>query len=268
MGEALPNLLNYTTPANIARWMPVPVREEAILEYLYQKNMYPGSVPVTEEETFLEFAIVREVLRTAMKGARRRFPAEAQVAHPGVLPWFEPIIASGSVLTQSPARGLALLALLDALEPTGISTLVLDQNNLVPALGAAAEINPVLAVQVMETDALLNLGTVIAPVGYARQGTVVLRVKLEQETGQEKIIDVRQGTLERIPIPMGRAVHLHLLPFHRMDIGMGGPGRGGRLKVVGGALGVIIDARGRPLLFAKKGTRQQEKMRKWLQTVF
>jgi hypothetical protein len=48
---------------------------------------------------------------------------------------------------------------------------------------------------------------------------------------------------------------------------MGAPGRGGTLRVSGGALGLIIDARGRPLLFSEDLNRRKDLYRKWLWTL-
>jgi hypothetical protein len=264
MGSVLPNLLNYTSLSNISRWLWTPVPESDLRAYIHHKSIYPASLPVTEEELSIEQALAREILRTALKGARKSFPVEAARARPELMPWFEPIIASGSVLTNAPSRGQSLLMLLDALEPTGITTLVLDQHNLLPGLGAAAEFNPLLSVQAFETGALLNLGTIIAPVGKARRGTTILRVKITFESGEEKKIDIKQGSLEVIPLPPGKSANLHLRPLHRYDIGMGGPGRGGGLSVKGGELGVVVDARGRPLQLPGNRNQQQELIRSWL----
>jgi hypothetical protein len=66
-------------------------------------------------------------------------------------------------------------------------------------------------------------------------------------TGEERKIDVKQGMLTTIPLEIGQRAELHLQPLLRYDVGLGGPGRGGTLKVVGGMMGVVIDARGRPL---------------------
>ena len=61
-------------------------------------------------------------------------------------------------------------------------------------------------------------------------------------------MDVHQGDLEVIPISPGKSALLQLQPFHRYDIGMGGAGRGGSVRITGSALGIVIDARGRPLI--------------------
>jgi hypothetical protein len=67
-----------------------------------------------------------------------------------------------------------------------------------------------------------------------------------------------------LPTHQGEKVTLHLRPLHGFDVGMGGPGRSGRVSAVGGAMGVIIDARGRPLQFSQDPERNQKRNRKWL----
>jgi hypothetical protein len=94
-------------------------------------------------------------------------------------------VACGSVLSNAPTYAQTLLTLLDALQPTGVTTLVLDQNNLSAALGAAAGINPVLAVQVLESSTFLSLATVISPVTSARPGTPILRLRVTYNQGMK-----------------------------------------------------------------------------------
>jgi hypothetical protein len=142
----------------------------------------------------------------------------------------------------------------------------LDQNNLVSALGAAAESNPLLAVQVLGSNTMLNLGTVITPVGKTRPGTPVLRVRITYENGRENSVDVKYGSLDVLPLNLGEAATLRLQPLHRFDVGMG-PGRGGRLQVLGGVTGIVIDARGRPITLHADPVRQREIFKKWLWTL-
>jgi hypothetical protein len=42
-----------------------------------------------------------------------------------------------------------------------------------------------------------------------------------------------------------------------------GPGRGKTFEVTGGAVGVIIDARGRPLVFPKAPDQRIEALQQW-----
>ncbi|MBN1669270.1 MAG: glutamate mutase L [Anaerolineales bacterium] len=238
-----------------------------IQDYIQNKAAYPASLPASAEELDLELALARQILKTGIQRLSPRLPQDAKGSAAGLLPWFEPIVASGSVLTQTPTYGHALLTLLDGLQPTGITPIGLDANRLAASLGAAAEVNPMLAVQVLDSDTFVNLGTVISLTGSARLGTPVLRVRVVQDDGEERKLEVKYGSLEVIPVPAGKTANLRLQPLHRFDIGMGSPGRGGRLQVIGGKLGIVIDARGRPLNFHPDPDRRRELAKKWLWTL-
>ena len=69
-----------------------------------------------------------------------------------------------------------------------------------------------------------------------------------------------------IPVDPGEKVSLHLRPLHRFDIGMGGPGKAGKVSAIGGALGVIIDARGRPLQFSLDQEKNRKRNETWKKT--
>jgi hypothetical protein len=197
-----------------------------------------------------------------------RFPGNAARPRADLLPWFEPVIASGSVLTNAPSRAQSLLMLLDGLELTGITTVVLDQFNLIPALGAASELNPLMTVQVIDSGALVNLATVIAPISSARPGTPVLRLRMTYESGEEKKLEIEQGSLEKISLHPGEEVKLSLQPLNRVDIGMGRPGLGGGLTLKkAGELGIVIDARGRPLQLPADASRRHELFKQWLKVL-
>jgi len=231
------------------------------------KSTYPASLPVTEVEINIEHALARFVMRIAVRSTLDIMLGQVGQQGDALLPWMEPLIASGSVLSKAPTLGHCALMLLDGVQPTGVTPLLLDPHHLVPGLGAAAAVNSLLAIQILDSNSLMHLGTVISPVGSARPGTPILRIKVTYENGQETTFDIKYGTLEVLPIPHGKSVRLHLQPLHNFDIGMGAPGRGGTLRqVAGGALGVIIDARGRPYLPPSDMKRRQELYRKWLWT--
>jgi hypothetical protein len=244
----------------------VDVSEGDLRNYIYNKAHYPGSLPATPEEMGIETAIARQALLSASHQFIKNFGLGGAERSP-LLPGFEPIVATGGVLTGQPNLAQTALLLLDGLQPTGVTAFVLDQNGILPALGAAAAVNPLLVVQVIESNALLHLGTVITPVGHVRPGSPVLRVKMAYESGHETQLDVKQGSLEVLALPAGQTARLQIQPLHRADVGMGAAGRGGRLKVMGGALGVIIDARGRPLNLPDDRARRQELYKKWLWTL-
>ena len=267
LGSGLIDLFEYMPPKQILRWLPVDIAEDRLREYLVNKSLYPSSLPATQEEMAIEQALARQMMQSAIKSTIKEAQGRAKSAAESLLPWFEPIVATGSVLSQTSNLAHCTLMLLDGLQPTGVTTLVLDQNQIAAALGAAAAINPHMVIQVLDSNSFLHLGTVISPVGNSRTGTPILRVKITYASGHESSIEVKQGSMEVLPLPYGQSARLHLHPLHRYDVGMGAPGRGGGLRVIGGALGVIIDARGRPLVLPENRSVYQELQKKWLWTL-
>jgi hypothetical protein len=266
LGESLSGLPHFTSLEDIQRWIPLDIPADTVRDYLYQKSLYPTTLPAMVEDLAIEQALARQTLHLAIKNAARDFPAAAARPAPDLLPYFEPILAGGSAVTHAPTLGQSLLILLDAIQPVGITTIILDQNNLLPALGAAASRSSILPIQVLESGAFLGLATVVTPVSAAKPGTPVLRVWLTYQNGNQSQLEVKQGALEIMPLASGQSGRLHFEPVHHADIGFG-PGRPGDLTVSGTMLGVVIDARGRPLRFPSDHGRRREMLKKWLWTV-
>jgi hypothetical protein len=238
------------------------VSENNLRDYLYHKAIYPSMIPATLEALAIEQALARSAMKIALHMLSSSFPKKFTRPGPWTLPLFEPIVAAGSVLTQAPTRGQSLLMLLDGLQPSGVTTIVLDQNNLLSALGAAASINHVLPIQIVESGAFLNLSMVISLVGHSQYGAPALRVRIKNDAGEENLVEVKYGALEVIALPQGQAANIYLQPLSRFDVGFG-PGRSGGVKVTGGALGLVIDARGRPLRLPSDAGRRRDILKKW-----
>lgn len=264
LGENLSALLRLVKAESIARWLyDEDITVDDVRDFIFNKAAHPLSLSVTEQEWQIEQAVVKQLMQIAMADIRAQLKGTRYAQRL----WFEPVVVSGGVLANAPKYAHTMMMVLDGLQPAGVTTVVLDKNSLTPALGAAAAINQILVAQVLESDVYLNLGAVIAPVGRARPATPVIRVWIPQPDGSEKSIDVKYGSIEVIPVPLGKKVELRVQPLQRFDIGMGSPGRGGRIRVVGGVLGVIIDARGRPLYLHPDDARRREMMQKWLWTL-
>lgn len=253
--------------ATLLPWLTLPLEADTVRDYVFNKTLQPAALPLTEEETAIEYAMARYALHRAAHRLLRDMYAQGTndtAGVPELFPPIEPIIITGGIFTQTANLGKALLTALDGLQPTGITTILLDRYNLTTALGAAASINPALAVQAMDSTMFIRLGLVVAPISIARPGTPVLKVQLtDNESGETLKGEVKQGGLAVLPLPPGRRGTLRLQPLYRTDIGLGA-GRKAAYEVSGSALGIVIDARGRPLRLHKDMARRQEMYKKWL----
>jgi hypothetical protein len=266
LGENLPGLLQYATLEEILRWSPLDVSTGVLRDYIYQKSLYPSSIAVTKEDQSMAQAVTRQALYLAMQTARRDFPRSALTPRPGLMPFFNPILGGGGALSDAATPGQGLLLLLDALQPVGVATIILDRNSLLPMLGAASTRNSMLPVQMLESGAFQSLGTVVSAVGSANYGGLLARARLRYSDGTEAGADVKFGSIETLPLEAGQAASLSLQPRHGINVGFGA-GRAGTITVTGGAMGVVFDGRGRPLTLPEDGGRRRDLLKRWLWTV-
>lgn len=253
MGHALPNLLKHTQVADIAAWMPEAVPQEEIRDFILNKSLYPQTRAMSERDLYLEQAIVRELVHTAVQ--------EANQAGLTLLP-FRLLLLRGQVFENMPRPAQVIAALLDALQPTGIFGVALDAYGVLPALGAVSVLDPLVAVQTLESKVLVDLGWVVVPTGKGKPGQKTLHVVIEsEEQGAQYEGDVAFGSLEVFMLGSSRA-KVTLKPEKRFDIGLG-PGRGTTLQLSGSLLGLVVDARPRPLRLPQDEAARRNLVRRW-----
>jgi uncharacterized protein (TIGR01319 family) len=257
-------LLKARGAETITRWLSEPMSDDEARGIFVNKEMHPASIEQEPRELRLQQALAREAIRTTLELARPGWRAGAAQPYPHLLPLCDTIIVSGGVLAHAPRPGQIALIVLDALQPIGVSTLVLDTYGLAPALGSVAQIKPLAAVEALDSGALVNLATVVTPVGRARHGDLVLKVHVKYEDGGAFSVEVHYGDLEVLPLPPGQQAELEMQPLHHFDVGLGGPGKSGKRRVSGGLAGLIIDARGRPLPLPSDPEKCRASMRQWL----
>lgn len=240
----------------IQQWLSEPVGEDEIREYVLSRMLRPHAIPTSPRELQMEHALAREALALALRAPGSRLSG----LHP-----LEVILGTGGVLAAAPHPGMAALILLDALQPRGISSLVLDTSAIMPMLGAAAAIEQSVAAAVADGDAVaLQLGTVVSAVGTGQDGQPAVRVSLEFVDGRSHVEDVAWGSIVRLPLAPGEPARLGLTPSAGVDIGVG-VGQHARATdpVEGGALGLLIDARGRPLALPQDPVQRVARLSSW-----
>jgi hypothetical protein len=257
LGQSLPRLLETISVEDIHRWLPFDFPYEKLDHYLLNKCIYPATIPTSPEDLMIEHALVREALRVTM---RQTYNQTTPLA-------WNMIIGSGRPLTGAPQAAHAALVMLDGFQPWGVTTLMLDKSGVVNVLGSIAAIAPAAAVQVTQKEAFLNLGTVIAPAGRGAVNQPALSLTVTYPDESVEKFEVRFGQLARLPLPVGQHALVEIRPSHQFDIGLGQPGRGAVAQIEGGLLGIIVDARGRPLILPDNDLERQQQLQQWLQAM-
>ncbi len=264
LGRNAPHLLELTSWRDVARWLPMEFSEDALRDYLHNKALYPQAIPATAEDLRIEMAVIREVIRAAVRAASPSWRVPFTWPWAGTLPPLASVVGTGAAFTNVPKPGYAALMLLDALQPPGVTNLTLDAQNMMCALGAAGRVNPLAVVQVLESPAFPRLGTAICPVGKSHMGDPVLRYRMQYADGRTVRGDVRFGMIEIVPLPLGQKAQITIQLHRHFDLGLGGYGQGGTIAVEGGLAGLIIDARGRPLVFESDHAKNRKLQDDWL----
>lgn len=258
------DLTQTPTVSLVRQWTAASVSLSDVHQYLATQILMPARIP----ETFNDLAISQAEARVRLQGLVKELsfhhPWFSQHASSGIPGLFEPIILSGRVLTHAPSPGQAMLMMLDGFQPRGISTIVLDRHHLLPLLGLLGEVAPLLPVHLLASDVFTNLGSVICLDSPAPNGNLLLSLKVQAESIKPYSFEIFKGDLIRLVIPVGDSVILECSPEENTDIGLGGPGIGGQIKVTSGLMGVVIDARGRPIDLPEDDAMRVDKLQGWL----
>jgi hypothetical protein len=257
-------ILREAGAAAVGAWLPVDV-DPAVLRHDARLGVaVPAGLPESVDDLLLEHAFAREALRLVLDELTVRLGD----GNGGALPPVDLVIGSGGVLAGVPRLTQATLILLDVVQPDALTQLALDRATALPLLGqlGLAEGADALGAA-LERDGLLNLGLCIAPVGTGKEGEPAIRVEVGYASRPALTVEVAVGAIEVVPLPTGERAALKLWPARDFDIGLGrGAAATPRAEVEGGAVGIIIDARGRPLARQDSPEKRQAKLLQWLQS--
>jgi hypothetical protein len=264
VGLGLGALLAQERLVAIARWLPFPIGERDLTHRILNKMLRPQLHPTTREDLLIEFATLREALAIGMQSLRDM----------SANPTYDLVIAGSGVLTHASHPGLALLAILDALQPGAESSLFavdvhLDTFGLMAACGALAFCNPEAAIYLFERDLLRNtpLATCITAVAAGQANGLAVEAELQIADEPPRRISVNHGQIGAIPLAPGSSATLILRPAAGVRIGKNAAGVEVSSEVGavrGSQLGVVIDARGRPLLLPADTIARQNLLWDWM----
>ncbi|MDD2889169.1 MAG: glutamate mutase L [bacterium] len=271
MSYSISNVLAETGTDNISRWIPFDLPEKELRNRIRNKMIRPTTIPQTLDDLKMEQAIAREAIRLAfehhktmavgLKGVQQIRTISDTFAQKGTgeslinMMDLDMIIGSGGVLSHAPKRVQSALMMIDSFLPEGLTKLTVDSIFMMPHLGVLATVNEKAAVEVFDKDCLIRLGTCIAPIGTAKEEALCVQVKIGNE-------EVKVLFGEIVLMPFTGEKEVEITPAKGFDVGAG---HGKKLvaTIEGGEVGLIIDARGRPLVLPTDKNKRIEKLNKW-----
>ncbi|MDI6828252.1 MAG: glutamate mutase L, partial [Armatimonadota bacterium] len=284
MSYSICNVLAEAGIENIRRWIPFLADEGYVRNQLRNKMIRPTTIPQTLRDLYIEQAVAREALRLAfehhkslareLKGVQQVRTISDAISQEGTgktlvhMMDLDMIVGSGGVLSHAPRRAEAALMMLDAYQPEGITMLAVDSIFMMPQLGILSTVMPQAASQVFERDCLIKLGTAIVPVGIGKEGQVACNVAIKyqksKDDGATKSYAIPFGSVKVIPLGVGENAEVTVVPARGFDVGAG-RGRPHTVEVEGGVVGIIIDARGRPLILPSDDNERIAKLGEWME---
>jgi hypothetical protein len=249
--------------ADANMWLPFEATEDELITWVLNRSIRPWTFAEQPRDLAIEQAFARQVARRAMTELGRSHPlaltgADLVIGGPAFARWNQP-----------GAAALALLDIADVVPDHGVLDLALDQDGLMAVAGTIGTIDPVLASNVFEYDALIHLGSAVVIGGAAHDGDIACQGEIQSESGGSKGFSVVSGSIEVLPLRPGETATLALRPERKFSIGGHPAGKAVTLsdehRIVGGAVGVIIDARGRSVFGS--GPQRHQKVKQWLDRV-
>ncbi len=274
MSYSVSNVLAETGIGNILRWVSSDISAAWMVNQIRNKMIRPTTIPQTIDGLQGEQGIAREALRLAfeqhkslaagLKGVQKtRDIADAfsqKISGETIVNMMDLdlLLGSGGVLSHAPRRSQSALMLIDAFAPEGFTALGVDSIFMMPQLGVLASVHPEAASEVFYRDCLVPLGMCIAPVGKYVEGRPCMRVSVNSG----EALEIVWGDMRVLPLGPGETATVTVEPSRGVDVGAG-KGRTVAKEVQGGHVGIILDARGRPIEFAETREAQAQRVRNW-----
>ena len=290
MSYSIGNVIKTAGIQNVLRWIPFDIDEADLRQGLYNKMIRPTTIPQTLRDLMIEHAVAREALRLGFRHHKflarpllgtiytgdgmtkmtSSYESTAEFAETGETyidmmkcSW---IGGTGGLLSHAPSRVQSALLLIDGFEPMGVTRLGQDSVFMMPHLGVTSTVHPQAAMEIFEKDCLVRLGTVIATKGQAQPGKEAMKVKVTLPNKEVVEKTMLCGTIARIPLAEGQKAEVEINPTLTFDVGRGG-GRSLRTEVEGGVVGIILDARGRPLNVPMEVEARKKTLLEWFEAL-
>jgi len=281
MSYSVTNVMKEAGIVNIMRWIPFNLDKEKVSSRLMNKMIRPTTIPQTLEDLIVEHSVAREALRlglahhrtiaTRLKGVQLErtisdmFDQEVEDTYVKMMD-IDICAGTGGLLSHAPRRVQSMFILTDSWQPEGITKMFQDSVFMMPHLGVLSTVYREAAWSVFDKDCLVRLGTCVAPAGIAELGEPVMKVEMTMPGGESLVEELSLGEIKLVPLAERQDAKIIITPAKQFDIG-DGPGKAVEKAITGGVVGVLLDARGRPLYIPEDNMVRKEFLMKWFRAL-
>ena len=278
LSYSISNVCAEATMPSILRWVHFDMDERELRNRVKNKMIRPTTIPQTTEALVFEQAVAREALRlayqqhkefaTTLKGVQQQRTVgdtfSQQIGGQTIVDSMklDLIVGSGGVLSHAPRMNQTAMMIIDAFQPEGITRLAKDSIFMMPHLGVLAQVHPKAAMEVFERDCLVYLGTCVAAVGPGKADRACFEYSISGDTLNESGL-MNWGDLKLLALGPEETAEITLDPARGFDMGAG-PGKAVQQTVHGGTVGLVLDARGRPLVLPESREQAKQAVERWV----
>lgn len=218
-------------PGEISLWLPFQINESEIGNYQANTRYYSQTVPYTPRDLELEYAVARAKIERALEGKR------ISVGE---------LYITGGILTHTPKPQLTFLTILNGVTFDQPLRIILDKKQVLLSYCLMKKYSPedYKMLWEQERENLSVLGTAIRVPGNT---PVDILVEGQSESQQ---ISPAPESLMMFPLGKGQKAQIRL-------------GKGNEYVVEGGSVGLIFDARERPIKLPVNGKERRDLIRSW-----
>ncbi|HEX7171782.1 MAG TPA: glutamate mutase L [Candidatus Limnocylindria bacterium] len=227
--------------------------EAAVADLLQTLRARPASLPLTVEE-----------LSATHVAARVQLAALLEDASLGPL---DLVIGAGATISCAPTPAQSARILVEGVRPLGVTQLAIDPAALLGPLGSLPDDEIGEGTALLAEDLLVPLGTSVVCRG-GDPGRVAMRITVHRP-GWPPIapIELRTGQLQVVPLGRGQEAELTIEPGDGVSLGATRRSPRIQARATGGAVGLILDARGVPIVLPKRGDDRRAVQAGWRDTL-
>ncbi len=280
MSYSISNVCAEAGMDKVLRWVHIDMDEHELRNRVKNKMIRPTTIPQSAEALIFEQAVAREALRlayvqhkefaTTLKGVQQQRTVgdlfAQQSSGQSIVDdmRLDLLVASGGVLSHAPKMEQTAAMLVDSFEPQGFTQLAKDSIFMMPHLGVLASVHATAAMEVFERDCLVRLGWSVAAKGEGKWGKPCFRYRVSSAATRSEIAAgmLACGDVALVRVGHDDEVDVVVEPERAFDLGAGA-GKPVTRRVKGGTVGILFDARGRPLVLPEDEAARRAAVSRW-----